>query len=122
MMTARGTVATSLATSEEPTGIRARSNEGRVLRQKCRGHPLQNGTERAAERGPSIGHGVALRPEHYGHLLEHGPGEVPWFEIISENFFEPGVRPWRVVERLRRDVPIAMHGVSLGLGDTEPLD
>ena len=41
--------------------------------------------------------------------------------MISENFFEPGGRPWVALERARRDVPIAIHGVSMCLGNAEPL-
>jgi uncharacterized protein (UPF0276 family) len=71
---------------------------------------------------PLIGHGVGLRTAHYTRILEEGAHGIDWFEIISENFFEPGGRPWAVLERVRRDAPIAAHGVSLGIGDTDPLD
>ncbi len=71
---------------------------------------------------PSIGHGIGLRTAHYARLLEEGTGEIDWFEIVSENFFEPGGRPWAVLERVRRDAPVVAHGVSLGIGDTDPLD
>jgi uncharacterized protein (UPF0276 family) len=63
------------------------------------------------------GHGVGLRHEHYAHLLEHGPSGVDWMEAISENFFAQGGRPWAVLERVRRDVPIVLHGVSMALGN-----
>lgn len=66
-----------------------------------------------------LGHGVGLRTRHFGELLERGAGGGAWFEVISENYFEPGGRPWAVIERLRRDVPIVMHGVSLGVGNTD---
>ena len=66
-----------------------------------------------------LGHGVGLRPRHFGEVLERGAGGAAWFEVISENYFEPGGRPWAVLERLRRDVPIVLHGVSLGVGNTD---
>lgn len=66
-----------------------------------------------------LGHGVGLRTQHFGELLERGAAGAAWFEVISENFFEPGGRPWAVIERLRRDVPMVMHGVSLGVGNTD---
>ncbi len=44
-----------------------------------------------------------------------------WFEAISENYFTPGGRPWAVLERVRRDVPVALHGVSMGIGNVEPV-
>ena len=67
------------------------------------------------------GHGVGLRPRHYGEVLEHGVRGVDWLEVAPENFFEPGGRPWAALLRARRDVPIALHGVSLDLGGTDPI-
>jgi uncharacterized protein (UPF0276 family) len=66
-----------------------------------------------------LGHGVGLRTPHYVELLERGASGAAWFEVISENYFEPGGRPWAVLDRLRRDVPIVMHGVSLGVGNVD---
>ncbi|MCB9641229.1 MAG: DUF692 domain-containing protein [Myxococcales bacterium] len=71
---------------------------------------------------PYLGHGIGLRTKHFEHLLEHPPHGVDWFEIISENFFDPGGRPWIVLDRVRETCPIVMHGVSLGIGNTDPLD
>ncbi|MCC6521068.1 MAG: DUF692 domain-containing protein [Polyangiaceae bacterium] len=71
--------------------------------------------------GPALGHGIGLRREHYGHVLEHGVGDVDWLEIVSENFFAPGGRPWAVLERVRAERPVAVHGVSLCIGDAGPL-
>jgi len=67
------------------------------------------------------GCGVGLRREHYQHVLDHKP-RVPWFEVISENFMVPGGRPRHVLERVRRDYPVALHGVSLSLGSAEPVN
>jgi len=47
---------------------------------------------------------------------------VGWFEITSENFMVPGGRPLHWLDRIRSDYPIAMHGVSLSIGSTDPLD
>lgn len=68
-----------------------------------------------------LGHGIGLRLAHFPHILEHGVSGVDWFEIISENFFEPGGRPWAVLEKVRAQVPVVMHGVSMGLGSPEPV-
>jgi uncharacterized protein (UPF0276 family) len=40
--------------------------------------------------------------------------------VISENFFEPGGRPWVVLEKVRAAAPVALHGVSLCIGDAGP--
>jgi uncharacterized protein (UPF0276 family) len=72
-------------------------------------------------RAPSIGHGIGLRPTHYARLLEHGALGVPWFEAISENFLELAGRPLAVLERVRSDVPVVLHGVALGVGSADPI-
>jgi uncharacterized protein (UPF0276 family) len=36
-----------------------------------------------------------------------------WFEVISENFMIPGGRPPAVLERVRADTPVVLHGVAL---------
>ena len=69
----------------------------------------------------NLGHGIGLRLAHFGHILEHGVSGVDWFEIISENFFEPGGRPQAVLEKVRAAVPVVMHGVSMALGGVEPV-
>jgi uncharacterized protein (UPF0276 family) len=68
---------------------------------------------------PFIGHGVGLRVPHYPRALEGGI-DVDWVEVISENFFGGGGRPRAVLERLRRDLPLVLHGVSLGVGSAGP--
>jgi uncharacterized protein len=67
------------------------------------------------------GSGIGLRKEHFDAILETRPG-VDFFEAISENFMVDGGRPLAVLERVRRDHPVALHGVSLSVGSAEPLD
>jgi uncharacterized protein (UPF0276 family) len=67
------------------------------------------------------GGGIGLRKEHFESILEGRP-TVAFFEAISENFMVDGGRPWHVLERVRRDYPVALHGVSMSLGSAEPLD
>lgn len=69
----------------------------------------------------NLGFGLGLRPTHYTEIFETSP-RIDWFEILSENFFVRGGRPLHNLDRLRRDYPIAMHGVSLSIGGTDPLD
>ena len=68
-----------------------------------------------------LGHGVGLRPKHYGLFLESRP-DVDWVEAISENFMRIGGRPLAVLEKVRRDFPVALHGVSLSIGSSDPLN
>ena len=70
---------------------------------------------------PCLGYGLGLRVEYYEALLEH-PGPVEWLEIVSENYMVPGGRPLVWLERFRQRFPLAMHGVSLSIGSTDPLD
>jgi uncharacterized protein len=67
------------------------------------------------------GCGVGLRKEHFDHVLSERPS-VPFFEVVSENFMVDGGRPLEVLERVRRDYPVALHGVSMSIGSAEPLD
>lgn len=68
-----------------------------------------------------LGFGLGLRPAHYPAILA-GAGGVDWFEIISENFMVAGGPPWRHLNAIRARYPIVMHGVSLSIGSTAPLD
>jgi uncharacterized protein (UPF0276 family) len=69
----------------------------------------------------NLGLGVGLRTVHFPHILEHHP-DVDWFEIISENFMDSEGRPRYVLEQIAERYPIVMHGVSLSIGSTDPLD
>jgi len=68
-----------------------------------------------------LGCGIGLRREHYSYVLEHWPA-LDWLEIISENFMVRGGRPLYVLDRIRERYPIVMHGVSLSIGTTDPLN
>jgi len=68
-----------------------------------------------------LGHGIGLRSKHYGRFLSERPA-VDWVEAISENHFAPGGRPNAVLEKVRRDMPVVLHGVSLAIGSVDPLN
>ena len=70
---------------------------------------------------PNLGLGVGLRTVHFPHLLQHQPA-VDWFEIISENFMDSQGRPRSVLDQLAERYRIVMHGVSLSIGSTDPLN
>ncbi len=70
---------------------------------------------------PDLGLGIGLRAPHYPRILADRP-PIDWFEIISENFMETGGRPRHILDRIAADYPIVMHGVSLSIGSTDPLD
>ncbi len=64
---------------------------------------------------------MGLRLPHYGHIFEYWP-DVDFFEIISENFLGatglPLARLHRILDRYR----VVLHGVSLSIASTDPLD
>lgn len=68
-----------------------------------------------------LGYGLGLRPVYYDDILSTRP-PVDWFEIISENYMLAGGRPLAMLERVRACYPIVMHGVSMSLASTDPLD
>src|SRR5262249_37372037 len=72
-------------------------------------------------RPPFLGHGVGLRREHFEKILA-APANVDWFEVISENFMGVGGRARAVLDDVRARYPIVLHGVSLSIGTTDPLD
>lgn len=80
-----------------------------------------NTSDPRIERPPSLGYGLGLRVEHYQELLDQ-PHGVDWLEIVSENYMVPGGLPLVWLERFRARFPLVMHGVSLSIGSTDPLD
>jgi uncharacterized protein (UPF0276 family) len=69
----------------------------------------------------NLGLGLGLRTVHFPYILEHHP-PVDWFEVISENFMDSRGRPRYVLEQIAERYSIVMHGVSLSIGSTDPLD
>ncbi|MDQ3918889.1 MAG: DUF692 domain-containing protein [Acidobacteriota bacterium] len=74
-----------------------------------------------ANEASNPGLGLGLRSKHFDYILENHP-EVDWFEVISENFMDSGGRPRQVLRRIAERYPVVMHGVSLSIGSTDPLD
>jgi len=70
---------------------------------------------------PYLGHGIGLRTQHFPAVLD-GTARPDWFEAITENFMIRGGRPLRVLEHARSVAPVVLHGVSLSLGSTDPLN
>lgn len=70
---------------------------------------------------PKLGFGLGLRGVHVPHILEHKP-DVEWFEIISENYIDNDGRGKRQLESVMADYPIVMHGVSMSIGTSDPVN
>ncbi len=70
---------------------------------------------------PDLGFGIGLRSVHYEHVLTNNP-PIDWFEILSENYMDTGGRPLHVLDQVAARYPVVLHGVSLSVGSTDPID
>jgi uncharacterized protein len=70
---------------------------------------------------PFLGFGLGLRTEHYIEILE-SDSNVDWFEVITENYLVDGGKPLDFLFRIRERYPMVMHGVSMSVGSTDPID
>lgn len=65
--------------------------------------------------------GIGLRDPHFRQIDEQRP-LIAWLEVHSENFFGDDPRRHALLQRLRTDYPLSLHGVGLSLGSVEPPD
>jgi uncharacterized protein len=68
-----------------------------------------------------LGFGLGLRTEHFQAVLD-SEACIDWVEIISENFMVAGGKPRYYLHKIRERYPMVMHGVSLSIGSTDPLN
>jgi uncharacterized protein (UPF0276 family) len=73
------------------------------------------GLDASLHADPALGIGIGLRAPHYRAFLERRPS-VGWIEVHSENYLARAGWDWHVLRTLRRDYPVSLHGVGLGLG------
>lgn len=73
---------------------------------------------------PNPGDGLGLREEHFPHLMSTPPERwgIDWFEAITENLLDNLGYGMRVFEHVAAHRPVVLHGVSLSIGSTAPLD
>lgn len=72
-------------------------------------------------RYPGLGFGLGLRAQHYQEILDSAPA-VDWFEALTENYLVPGGKPLHYLEAVRARYPVVLHGVSLSIGSSDPLN
>ena len=68
-----------------------------------------------------LGYGLGLRTDYYETILQQNP-DVDWFEILSENYMVDGGKALYYLDAIRERYPVVMHGVSMSIGGTDPLD
>ena len=73
-----------------------------------------------------LGFGLGLRTEYYKYFLDSKPAKVDWVEAITENFmtWTDGNlrRPIQNLRRVRENMPVVLHGVSMSLGSSDGPD
>jgi hypothetical protein len=65
--------------------------------------------------------GAGLKPEHAQDILD-GPRQVDFFEVHAENYMGDGGPPHRLLERIRTDYPLSIHGIGASIGGGARLD
>lgn len=68
-----------------------------------------------------LGFGLGLRTDHFEYILQHQP-DIDWFEVLSENYLVAGGKPRYYLEAIAEQYPVVMHGVSMSIGSSDPLD
>ena len=76
-----------------------------------------------------LGYGIGLRSKHYSDILSVIEGQYEsksplpdWYEIISENYLDNHGYSRSVLLKIAEHFPVVMHGVSLSIGSTDPLN
>src|SRR5487761_2624966 len=64
--------------------------------------------------------GIGLRFQHHHAVIETRPA-TGWMEVHPENYMDGGSALAQLAA-LRRDYPIALHGVGLSLGGADGID
>lgn len=82
-------------------------------------HSLSSSTTPVPEH--FLGFGLGLRTDHFQDVLNEKPN-IDWFEVVSENFMVDGGKPKHYLHSIRELYPMVMHGVSLSIGSTDPLN
>jgi uncharacterized protein (UPF0276 family) len=67
-----------------------------------------------------LGRGIGLRTKHFAQFMAERPA-VDWVEAVTENFMAPGGRPVAALEKVRAEMPVVLHGVSLAIGSVGPI-
>nr|WP_315488237.1 DUF692 family multinuclear iron-containing protein [uncultured Rhodoferax sp.] len=70
---------------------------------------------------PSPGFGLGLRTPHYADFLA-AKQPLDWLEIITDNFLVEGGKPLVMLDRIRCDYPMAMHGVAMSIGAADGVE
>ena len=70
---------------------------------------------------PNPGFGLGLRTTHYPDFQRQRQ-PLDWLEVVTDNFLVEGGRPLQMLDFIRRDYPVVMHGVAMSLGSADGLN
>ena len=73
-----------------------------------------------AMREPPFEAGIGLRAVHHAAVMASLP-RIGFLELHAENYLGGGA-PRRMLEQVRRDFPLSVHGVGLSLGSADGID
>src|ERR1700749_4442725 len=65
--------------------------------------------------------GTSFKPEHAEAILA-GTDCTQWFEVHAENYMMEGGPRLHVLDRIRRDHPVSIHGVGMSIGGVHSID
>src|SRR5205085_2062822 len=65
--------------------------------------------------------GLGFKPQHFSEALA-SPAVGLWFEVHAENYMIDGGPRLAMLEQLRRERPLSLHGVGLSLGSPHAPD
>jgi len=88
---------------------------------EIRGHMPSFSSNKSTPPEHFLGFGLGLRTDHFQEVLDTRP-KLDWFEVVSENFMVDGGKPKHYLHAVREHYPMVMHGVSLSIGSTDPLN
>jgi uncharacterized protein (UPF0276 family) len=74
-----------------------------------------------ASRMTGLAVGAGLKPEHADDIFA-GARQADFFEIHAENYMGAGGPPHHLLQRIRADYPLSIHGVGLSIGGAHSLD
>ena len=72
-------------------------------------------------RTANPGFGLGLRTQHYPDFLA-AKQPLDWLEIVTDNFLVDGGRPLKMLDAIRQDYPVVMHGVAMSIGSAQGID
>lgn len=72
--------------------------------------------------GSLAGAGIGLRLPHVQQILAADETDIPWFEVLADNWLVEGGLNKHMLAAITERYPIVLHSVGLSLGGPDPLD